>query len=227
MIQAQILIVEDDVDINTIVFKRLSKTGFSCTQAFSGTEGALLLESHDFDLAIVDLLLPGIPGEDVVRRIRARSLTTPVIIISARTDVVDKVALLKMGADDYLTKPFDLDELVARIEVQLRRMDTISNGHTVQIGDWLLDSGAHTLTAKGKSVSLTRTEYSMIELLATHPNKVFTKQELYEYAWNEPYSVDDGTLNVHMSNIRSKLKKSGTDTYIQTVWGLGFRLADV
>ena len=225
MPRQKILIIEDDEDINTIIFKHLSKRGYECTQAFSGSEGVAMLGCHRFDLIIMDLMLPGVQGEDVVKLIRDSNVQVPIIVVSARVSVSDKVTLLGMGVDDYLAKPFDLEELTARVEVQFRKAGMQSSGDIITYGEWVIDREAHTLVAKGEPVSLTRTEYAVVELLASHPNKVFTKHELYEMAWNEPYSVDDSTLNVHISNIRSKLKESGTDTYIQTVWGLGFKLA--
>ena len=227
MPREKILVIEDDTDINTIISKRLSKQGYECTQAFSGTEGVALLEHRGFDMVIMDLMLPGIQGEDIIKLIRSRNPLVPVIVVSARVSVSDKVNLLNMGADDYLTKPFDLDELVARVVAQFRKSAARSTGNVITYGDWIIDREARTLTAKGKPVLLTRTEYEVVELLALHPNKVFTKHELYEMAWNEPYSVDDSTLNVHISNIRSKLKESGTETYIQTIWGLGFKLSGI
>lgn len=222
----KILIIEDDADISAIIAKHLSNNGYDCTQAFSGTEGVMLLDSCLYDMVIMDLMLPGIPGEEIMKLIRNRDRQMPVIIVSARVAVPDKIALLNMGADDYLTKPFDLDELAARVEVQFRKATTAINESVIVYGDWTIDREARTLTVHGDLIPLTRTEYELIELLASHPNKVFTKHELYEMAWDEPYSVEDSTLNVHVSNIRGKLKKSGTDIYIQTVWGLGFKLSN-
>lgn len=226
MPQHKILIIEDDADISTIVSKRLSNQGFECTQAFTGTDGIVMLDHHPFDMVIMDLMLPGLQGEDIIKLIRSRNTKLPVIVVSARVSVSDKISLLNMGADDYLTKPFDLDELIARVEVQFRKTDVQTIGNIVIYGDWAIDREARTLTVDDTPVPLTRTEYDLIELLVMNPNKVFTKHELFEMAWNEPYSVDDSTLNVHISNIRSKLKDSGTDTYIQTVWGLGFKLSE-
>lgn len=225
MPQQRILIVEDDADINTIMAKHLAKQGYECTQAFTGTDGVMLLSQTLFDMVIMDLMLPGIQGEDAVRLIRSRNALLPIIVVSARVSVTDKVNLLNMGADDYLTKPFDLDELAARVEVQFRKRTTRVVNDFIAFGDWTIDREARTLTVKDTPVPLTKTEFEVLELLVAHPNKVFTKHELYEMAWNEPYSVDDSTLNVHISNIRGKLKPSGTDSYIQTVWGLGFKLS--
>lgn len=235
-----VLIIEDDADINQIVATRLERDGYLCTQAFSGSEAKLLLErgleahaadkteDFPFDLIISDLMLPGTTGEELVAAIREHGADVPVIVISARTTAADKIDLLKLGADDYLTKPFDLDELVARVEVQLRHRGHVavsgSAGSTLRFRDWELDHEARTFTAADAPVDLTRIEFNIVEMLMRHPKRVFTKQELFEGAWGEPYAADANTVNVHVSNIRTKLKPTGTADYIKTVWGMGFKL---
>lgn len=241
----RVLIVEDDADINQIVATHLARCGFACTQAFSGSEAKLLLAdaANAFDVVLSDLMLPGLSGEELVSLVRARDARVPIIVISARTAASDRVSLLGLGADDYLIKPFDLDELVARIRVQLRHrgLSTQSGsatGHGVanlgaaagenpsllHFGAWELDPAARTFTVDGTPVELTRIEFNIVEVLVEHPRRVFSKAELFERAWGEPYTVDDNTVNVHVSNIRTKLKPSGTDSYIKTVWGMGFKL---
>ena len=193
-----------------------------------------MLEAADargerFDVVVCDLMLPGLPGEDIVRLIRSADAHTPIVVTSARTSATDKVDLLKLGADDYLAKPFDLDELLARIEVQLRHRGRVPasqpGGDVLRVGAWAVDRAARTLAVDGADVPLTRTEFNIVELLALHPKKVYTKQELFELAWGEPYAAEDSTVSVHVSNIRAKLKPTGTDGYLRTVWGLGFKLA--
>ena len=236
----RVLVVEDDADINQIVTTRLARDGFTCTQAFSGSEAKLLLTgmaSGDgapgipFDVVICDLMLPGLSGEDLVALIRDRDPRVPIIVTSARTAASDKIDLLKLGADDYLSKPFDLDELAARIEVQLRHRgrsaetrSASSPNAALRFRAWKLDPEARTFTAGGAAVDLTRTEFNIVETLMRHPQRVYTKQELFEGAWGEPYAADANTVNVHVSNIRTKLKASGTAEYIKTVWGMGFKL---
>ena len=225
---ASIVIIEDDADINEVVAVHLRRNGFACTQAFSGSEGRLLLSgSEPFDLVITDLMLPGMAGEDVVRLVRARG-DMPVIVMSARTTAADKVALLKLGADDYLTKPFDLDELHARVAVQLRHASrgAARTSSVLRFKNWTLDTEARTLAAAGEPVKLTRLEFGIVEALVRRPKKVFTKRELFEAAWHEECFVEDKAVNVHVSNIRGKLRASGTDAYIETVWGIGFKLAE-
>ena len=230
---ARILVVEDDNDINDVMAASLARAGYACAQAFSGSEARLLLKAATaageapFDLVITDLMLPGASGEELVREIRARS-DAPVIVVSARAEPGDKVELLKLGADDYLAKPFDLDELLARVAVQLRHASrgAARSSGTLRFKEWVLDTEARTLTAAGEPVKLTRLEFGIVEALVRRPKKVFTKRELFQAAWNEEAFVEEKAVNVHVSNIRGKLKPSGTDGYIETVWGIGFKLAE-
>lgn len=235
---ASILIIEDDADINDVVATFLGKRDFACTQAYSGSEARLLLQTvghagaaFPFDLVITDLMLPGATGEEIIQLVRAHH-DVPIIVISARTTAADKVELLGLGADDYLVKPFDLEEMLARISVQLRHRAKASESSAPEVGvklvfkQWEIDQESRALEIAGVPIKLTRLEYNIIETLVRRPKKAFTKQELYEAAWNEDCFVEEKAINVHMSNIRSKLKDSGTDGYIETVWGIGFKLAE-
>ncbi len=235
---ARVLVIEDDAAINDVVTTRLTRDGHAVTQAFSGSEARLLLggageKDVAFDVVICDLMLPGATGEELVGLIRGRDEATPVIVISARTAAADKIDLLHLGADDYLTKPFDLDELAARVEVQLRHRGTeTQRGEVLRWQRWTLDPEARTLAVapgeageRGGSVSLTKIEFNILEALVRRPNRVFSKSELFELAWGEPFAGDDSTVAVHVSNIRAKLRETGTDDYVQTVWGMGFKLA--
>mgnify|MGYP001080038075 FL=1 len=221
----RILIVEDDTDINNSTAQYLRRRGCECVQAFSGTEGRLLWRGGGIDLLLVDLMLPGLSGDELVAEIRKTS-QTPVIVLSARGELSDKVELLGLGADDYLTKPYQLEELWARILVQLRHASAAPGGALLHYRDWVLNLEEMTLTAAGEPVSLTAHEFKIVELLAGHPKRVFTKQQIYEAVWREDYAVEDKTITVHISNIRSKLRPTGTDGYIQTVWGIGFKLSE-
>ena len=235
---ARVLVVEDDAAINDVVATRLARDGHEVTQAFSGSEARLLLgEGASFDVVVCDLMLPGATGEELVGLVRARQEGTPVVVISARTTAADKVELLRLGADDYLTKPFDLDELAVRVEVQLRHRakhpeskarDNAaapeSTGGAISFRDWMLDPSSRTFAVKGDFLPLTRIEFNLLETMMRQPKRAFSKQDLFEKAWGEPYAGDDSTVTVHVSNIRAKLKESGTDAYIKTVWGIGFKL---
>ena len=233
-----ILIVEDDLDINEAVATFLKKHGHDCLQAYSGSEALLVLESYAEIPALVvcDLMLPGITGRELIPKIREMG-GMPIIMISANDATVTKIELLNLGADDYLGKPFDLHELLARIQVQLRRRATpeaatpVAKTERLCFGTWVLDDKAHTFEASGAPIKLTRIEFSIVRSLMSSPKRVFTKQELYRSAWSEDYLagdlVDEASISVHVSNIRAKLKSTDTSNYIETVWGIGFKLADV
>ena len=220
---ARILIIEDDTDINNAAAEYLRRRGCACDQAFSGTEGLRLWREGGYDLLLVDLMLPGLSGDELVEEVSGR---TPIIVVSARTELSGKVALLTSGADDYLTKPYALEELWARVQVQLRHASAAPVREELRFRAWELDLEEMTLTAAGQPVSLTAHEFKIVALLAGRPKRVFTKQQIYEAVWQEEYAVEDKTITVHISNIRAKLRPSGTDGYIQTVWGIGFKLAE-
>lgn len=222
---AKILVIEDDIDINQMITEYLTERGMEVTQAFSGTEGKLLFQLQSFDLFILDLMLPGMSGEDLTACIRKNS-QLPIIILTAKDALENKIELLGSGADDYLTKPFALEELWMRIQVQLRHAGMVSEPKSISYKEWCMDFNSMCLRVSGEPINLTAHEFSIIELLIRHPKKVFTKQEIYEAIWQEDYAIEDKTIHVHISNIRSKLKKTQTDHYIQTVWGIGFKLAE-
>lgn len=247
-----ILIVEDEQSIVDILSFILVKEGYDTLEALDGPTGLQLALEQNPDLVLLDLMLPGIPGEELVGLFSEK---VPVIVLSAKSGTDSKVEVLSAGAEDYLCKPFDLPELLVRIQIRLRRsrekdaaapsltseagvgdsklQDEDSRGESGDFGvrktytyrDWTLSPDTQEVTACGESVELTRHEFLILELLIRNPRRVFTKQMIYEYAWGEEYLAEDKTINVHISNIRSKLKKSGTDSYIQTVWGIGFKLS--
>ncbi len=232
-----LLIVEDDAENNNMLREYLEGHGYACTQAFSGSEGRLLFSMEHFDLVLLDLMLPGVSGEDLVSEF---SRKTPVIVLSAKSELDSKVNVLSAGAEDYLCKPFDLPELLVRIQVQLRRQakDRLEERGGAEEGkgerggeekayhyrEWSLNPDTMEMFAAETPISLTRHEFLILELLIRNPKQVFSKRRIYEYAWGEEYLAEDKTINVHISNIRAKLKGTGTDSYIQTVWGMGFKL---
>lgn len=221
----RILIVEDDTDINHLIREALEKAGYSCAQAFSGTEALLYLEKDSYALAIMDLMLPGLSGEELLPRMKEKQ-NMPVIVISAKDGLDSKIHLLESGAEDYLTKPFAIPELLARVKVQLRRFagSDIDGNTVLRYKDLMLDSRTHTAEIAGQMLTLTKQEFAILELLLLHPQQVFSKQDIYNYAWDEVYIGEDKTINVHMSHIRHKLKAVTDEDYIETVWGIGFRL---
>lgn len=222
-----ILVVEDDVNINELLKETLEKEGYVCTQAFSGTEARMLLDQKTYSIVLLDLMLPGIPGEEVLKEIRKKG-KTPVIVLTAKDTIDDKVEFLRSGADDYVTKPFDIKEVVARIEVQIRRMEETVDGikqKELQYQEMTLDKEHFRVTVEGIELArITRQEFSILELLLRQPKKVFSKEEIFEYAWNEPYMGETKTLDVHISHIRKKIKAVSEKEYIETVWGIGYRL---
>lgn len=222
-----LLIVEDDAENNQIIREYLEGHGFQCTQAFSGSEAKLLFSMEQFDLVLLDLMLPGIPGEELVAQFSQKS---PVIVLSAKSGLENKVTVLSAGAEDYICKPFDLQELLVRIQVQLRRQaknspESPEDDTIYQYREWTLNPVTQEMSAGEFPIELTKHEFLILELLIRSPKRVFSKQMIYEYAWGEEYLAEDKTINVHISNIRAKLKESGTDAYIQTVWGMGFKLS--
>lgn len=222
---AKILIIEDDTNINNMIAEYLGQNGYLCTQAFSGSEGSLRFSMEPFDLILLDLMLPGMPGEELIKLFAGK---VPVIVLSAKNELDSKIELLSAGANDYICKPFDLKELLVRVQVQLRSLPASKlpdSSAELRYRDWILNPETQEMIAAGEPIELTLHEFRILELLMKHPKKVFTKQMIYEYAWDEDYFVDDKTINVHISNMRSKLKPSQTDSYIQTVWGMGFKLS--
>lgn len=220
-----LLIIEDHNDINAMIQDYLQKQGFQCDQAYSGTEGRLYYSTNDYDLIILDLMLPGLSGEELLEDIRKHS-NVPVIVLSAKDSLDSKVNVLGAGADDYLCKPFELEKLLARIQVQLRKSNKTSINTALQYKKLLLDSEQYDAKINDTYLNLTKHEYLILELLIRNPKRVFTKEEIYEYAWNDTYYGDDKTINTHMSNIRKKIRTQVAEEYIKTVWGIGFKMAE-
>ena len=220
----KILIVEDDNNINHMLQEVLTETGYACTSAYSGTEALLRIENETYDLVILDLMLPGMSGQDVLTEARKHT-NIPFIILSAKDELDSKVDMLTLGANDYMTKPFEPKELEARILVQLRSPGQAS-GENISLShrNLELDLAKKSLLVDGQPVTLTARELKIMELFLQNPGRVFSKNEIYEYAWDEYYIGEDKTINVHISNIRQKLKKHTDIEYIETVWGIGYRL---
>lgn len=215
----RILIIEDDAGINDMVCEYLAGQGYGCVPAYSGSEGSMRFAMESFDLVLMDLMLPGRTGEELMAEFAGK---VPVIVISAKNELDSKIELLSAGANDYICKPFDLRELLVRIQVQLRSGQGTKG--ELRYKEWIMKPDTREMTAAGVKIELTSHEFRILELLCRNPRRVFTKQMIYEYAWEDNFYVEDKTINVHISNIRAKLKPSGTDSYIQTVWGMGFKL---
>ena len=218
---ANIMIVEDDVTIHDMMKEYLGIKQESCVSAYSGTEALLQLQHNEIDIILLDLMLPGINGEDLIEKIKEQYPGIAVIVISAKNNLADKIDLFNKGADDYLCKPFALEELYARIQVQLRNTSKSSFKEEITYKEMRLLNDQRTLIIKQEKIILTRHEFRIMELLMSHPKQAFTKKEIYEYAWEDFYAADDKTINVHISNIRNKCNPHEV---IETIWGIGFKI---
>ncbi len=221
---SKILIIEDDTYINNLIAKSLSKEGYPCQQAFSGTEGLLYAKTEQFSLAILDLMLPGINGEELLPQLK-NDFNIPVIVLSAKDSLDSKIDLLNAGAEDYITKPFEIGELMARVGVQLRRNADSKPAKQLTHKGLTLNLEEMSAEICGNTLSFTKHEYKILQLLMENPNRAFTKQDIYDYAWDDIYIGEDKTINMHISNIRKKLKAVTDEEYIETVWGIGFKLS--
>ena len=221
----KILIVEDDNEINKLLTDFLSDSGYKTVSLYDGLHVLDYLHENDIDLILLDIMLPYRSGDVVLADIR-KQFTIPVIIISAKETTQNKVDLLRLGADDYITKPFDMEEVLARIESNLRRIQFQKEPQNcLQYNDLILDIGKNTASLQGQEVSLTAKEFAILELLMKYPDKIFSKANLFQSVWNTEYISEDNTLNVHISNLRNKLKAINPDKeFIDTVWGIGYRL---
>ncbi|NLK95758.1 MAG: response regulator transcription factor [Clostridiales bacterium] len=219
-----ILVIEDNKDVNLMVKEALVDAGYSVKSAFTGIEGIKEIKNFNYDLILLDIMLPYKSGDEVLKEIRTFS-DVPVIIISAKDMVGTKIDMLKMGADDYITKPFDLGEVIARVESTLRRnKKQIEKNKVFTYKDMELDDNKKIVLINKTQVDLTAKEYMILELLIKNKGKVFTKANLYEVIWGEEYIGDDNAVKTHISNLRNKLKKANDkNEYIETVWGLGYR----
>ncbi len=240
---SKILIIEDDKEINNLIKLYLEENSYTTESVFDGMKASKLLKerAEEFDLAILDIMLPFKSGDNVLSELRTHS-NLPVIMLSAKDSVHTKIDMIRLGADDYMTKPFDLDELIVRIEAVLRRsirnvddalsksgkdVDDISGNQSerkLTYKNIIMDINAKRVYISENELELTAKEFEILELFLENPTKLFSKANIYESVWNEEYFVEDTTLKVHMSNLRSKLKKYDDFDYIETVWGMGYRL---
>ena len=235
---AKILIIEDNMEIHQMEKDLLEKSGYETVSAYSGTEALLRVKMEHFDLIILDLMLPGLSGDEVLQKIREEKKTA-ILCVTAVDSVDSKVKLMKLGADDYLVKPFHYEEFLVRVEALLRRAalnDPEKTGgaeagteikEILHFRDIEIRPESHEALVSGTELELTRKEYEILELMIRYPQKVFTKENIFETVWGEQYLPEDNSVNVHISNIRRKLSAAGgADDYIKTVWGIGFKLSE-
>ena len=233
----KLLVIEDDREINHLICEYMAEAGYEMLSASNGLEGLSMLERiKDIDLCLLDLMLPMKSGDRVIAGLREFS-EVPVIVLSAKDTIQTKIDLFRMGADDYITKPFDLDELLVRVEAVLKRTayrvgagenrkQEKKVGQSYSYKNLVLDDQAKIVRVNGNKLDLTVKEYGILKLLLENPKKLFSKANLFESVWNETYYPEDNALKVHMSNLRTNIKKYDDREYIETVWGMGYKLAD-
>ena len=218
-----ILIIEDDSTINSLLCGILKKSGYeveSCTDGLIGYNMAL---DKDYQLILMDLMLPMKSGEEILRALREVK-KTPVIVLSAKNDVHNRIELLRLGADDFICKPFDIDEVILRIEAVLRRVEDVKDVLTYK--QMRIDKEARRIFIGDDELICTATEYAILELMLGNPGKVFSKRNLFESVTGDNYLSEENTMNVHMSNLRKKIAKITDEPYIDTVYGMGYRIAN-
>ena len=227
---SKILIIEDEQDISRILRDYISIHGYEVEVANNGADGLRCVDTSNPDFIILDLTLPDVDGIELCRQIRDRS-TTPILILSARGSDTDKVLGLGFGADDYMTKPFSLSELVARINAHLRRVEGMISkkkkldSDTIHIGNIIIDKKAYILTVNDKEISLSSKEFELLYFLANNPNQVFTKGQLLDAIWGYTSLGDENTITVYIRRLREKVEADPSHpTYIRTVWGVGYKL---
>ena len=215
-----IAVIDDDIHIGNLVEEVLNKEGYQVIRAYSGTEAVMLLSQNTPDLVLLDLMLPGLSGEEVLPHIK----DIPVIVVSAKVDVQDKVSLLMNGAADYITKPFDMSELLARIAVQLRRSSVSEPKDVLSANGLVLSLSSHSVATADQTVHLTRTEFAILKLLMQNPDQVIARSILLDNICEDTPDCTENSLRQHVSNLRKKLRDASGKEYIEAIWGIGFRL---
>jgi two-component system OmpR family response regulator len=216
----RILIIDDDIHIGNVLEETLSKEGYQIFRAYSGTEALFILSKSKPDLVLLDLMLPGLNGEDVLPQIKG----IPVIVVSAKADIDNKVDVLLGGAVDYVTKPFNMRELLARISVHLRNSESMLVSSELAFADIVLNTNTHIAKIGNTEIKLTRTEYAILKLLMQNPTQVVTKSLLLDRISTDTPDCTESSLKMHISNLRKKLREVNNKDYIEAVWGIGFKI---
>lgn len=221
----RILVAEDEKDMNRLITRTLEKEGYGVDSCYDGQEALDYLASAEYDGAILDIMMPKLDGHQVLKRLRARGSDLPVLFLTARDSVADRVAGLDLGADDYLVKPFDFDELLARIRVMLRKR----SGHktsVITIGDLKIDTGSHSVARGARAIELSSREYSILEYMAMHPGQVLSREQIETHVWNFDYSGGSNVVDVYISYLRKKIDGGEPVKLIRTVWGSGWMIKE-
>lgn len=218
----RILIIEDDRTINGLLRNIIEKSGYAADSAYNGADGLAMGLRLEYSLILLDLMLPEKSGEEIMRELR-RTRETPIIVLSAKSETRDRVELLRLGADDYITKPFDIDEVLLRMQAVLRRTSQQETGDIV-FRELVIRTGSKRVFANEEEIVCTATEYAILELLMKNPDRIFSKRALYESVTGEDYLPEDNTMHVHISNLRRKIAEHTNQKYIETVYGMGYRL---
>ncbi len=221
----KVLIIEDDKSIAELERDYLEINDFECDIAMRGTTGLEKALSENYDLIIIDIMLPGMDGFEVITELRKKK-QTPVIFLSAKNSDIDKIRGLGLGADDYMTKPFSPNELVARVKAHIARHEALTSGSSdiISAGNLVIDNDAHKVTVGGKEITLTAKEYDLLLFLAKNPNKTFSKEVLFDRIWGMDAVGDVSTVTVHIQRVRDKIN-SKNENYINTIWGVGYRFS--
>lgn len=231
MINNKILVVEDDPEINRLVSEHLSREGYSVVRAFNGLDAFRKISSETYQMVILDIMMPAVDGYEVLQKIRKMG-NIPVLILSAKCEETDKIIGLGLGADDYMTKPFSMGELTARIKAQLRRYTNFSSEsgadhYIIKHLDIEMDTNTFEVKTGGRLITLTAKEFEILKLFMLNPRKVFTKSQLFKAVWGDNYLNDENTVMVHIHRLREKIELNVSNPrYIQTVWGIGYKLTE-
>ncbi len=230
-----VLVIEDDRHISDLVSIHLRDLGYQTECAYNGNDGLQQALSGKYDLLILDLMLPGIDGMEICKRLRAEKILTSVLMLTAKSEEFDKVLGLELGADDYLTKPFSLREFLARVKAIFRRVESAKEAATrkeeqkeLLFRDLTIDVEKRKVTFRGKVIDLTAKEFDLLTLFASHPGRCFSRQQLLDLIWGYQFNGYDHTVNSHINRLRSKIEDDPSKPkYIQTVWGVGYKFADL
>jgi len=229
----KVLIIEDDKDIARIVEMHLRDAGYEVGLAHDGHSGLDKALSKQYDLIILDLMLPGVDGLEICRRVRASSVYTPMLMLTSRSSELDRVLGLELGADDYLTKPFSIQELLARVKALFRRVEALKSEasrksqEVIRVGDMVVDVGKRKVTLQGTPVPLTAKEFDLLYHFAKHPGRVYTRVELLNQVWGYGYNGYEHTVNSHINRLRAKIEEDPANPrHILTVWGVGYKFSD-